>query len=70
MMLAPMAGASDPPFRRAAQAFGCRYSVSEIVAAEPLARARRDVLARAAGQGLSPLVVQLAGREPEWIAAG
>lgn len=69
-MLAPMAGASDPPFRRAAQAFGCRYSVSEIVAAEPLARARRDVLARAAGQGLSPLVVQLAGREPEWIAAG
>lgn len=69
-MLAPMAGASDPPFRRVAQAFGCRYSVSEIVAAEPLARARRDVLARAAGRGLSPLVVQLAGREPAWIAAG
>jgi nifR3 family TIM-barrel protein len=65
-----MAGASDPPFRRAAQSFGCRYSVSEIVAAEPLARARRDVLARAAGQGIAPLVVQLAGREPEWIARG
>jgi len=65
-----MAGASDPPFRRAAQAAGCRYSVSEIVAAEPLARARRDVLRRAAGEGLAPLVIQLAGREPEWLARG
>lgn len=65
-----MAGASDPPFRRAAQAAGCRYSVSEIVAAEPLAKSRRDVLRRAAGEALSPLIIQLAGREPAWLARG
>ena len=71
MLLAPMAGASDPPFRRAAQAAGCRYGVSEIVACEPLARERRDVLRRAAGEGsLGPLVIQLAGREPSWLARG
>lgn len=65
-----MAGASDPPFRRAAQRAGCCYTVSEIVAAEPLANARRDVLRRAAGEGLAPLVIQLAGRDPEWLARG
>lgn len=71
VLLAPMAGASDPPFRRAAQRFGCAYSVSEIVAGELLAQARPDVLRRAAGAGsLTPLVIQLAGREPAWLARG
>lgn len=71
VLLAPMAGASDPPFRRAAQRFGCAYSVSEIVAGELLAQARPDVLRRAAGAGdLSPLVVQLAGRDAVWLERG
>lgn len=66
-----MAGASDPPFRRAAQRFGCAYSVSEIVAGELLARARPDVLRRASGAGsLSPLVIQLAGRDGDWLRRG
>lgn len=71
VLLAPMAGATDPPFRRAAQAAGAGYTVSEIVASEALAGARRDMVRRVAGAGsLSPLVVQLAGRDPAWMGKG
>lgn len=69
--LAPMAGVTDIPFRRQVKAFGGRYCVSEMVASEQLARARLDMVRRAAGAGvISPLVIQLAGREAEWMAEG
>jgi nifR3 family TIM-barrel protein len=69
--LAPMAGVTDIPFRRQVKAFGGRYCVSEMVASDQLARARIDMVRRAAGAGvISPLVIQLAGREPEWMAEG
>lgn len=70
-LLAPMAGVTDVPFRRQAQAFGAAYTVSEMVAGEQLALARADVERRAAGAGvLSPLVIQLAGREAQWMIRG
>jgi nifR3 family TIM-barrel protein len=66
-----MAGVTDIPFRRQVKTFGGSYCVSEMVACEQLARARIDMVRRAAGAGaLSPLVVQLAGREPHWMAEG
>ena len=66
-----MAGATDIPFRRQAKAFGGQYCVSEMVASDQLARARIDMVRRAAGAGvISPLVIQLAGRDPEWMAEG
>lgn len=69
--LAPMAGVTDIPFRRQVKAFGGRYCVSEMVASDQLARARIDMVRRAAGAGvITPLVVQLAGREPAWMAEG
>jgi nifR3 family TIM-barrel protein len=69
--LAPMAGVTDIPFRRQVKAFGGSYCVSEMVACEHLARARLDMVRRAAGAGvISPLVVQLAGREPRWMGEG
>lgn len=69
--LAPMAGVTDIPFRRQVKAFGGSYCVSEMVACEQLARARLDMVRRAAGAGvISPLVIQLAGREPRWMAEG
>ncbi len=69
--LAPMAGVTDIPFRRQVKVFGGRYCVSEMVASDQLARARIDMVRRAAGAGvISPLVVQLAGREPAWMAEG
>lgn len=69
--LAPMAGVTDIPFRRQVKVFGGRYCVSEMVASEQLARDRIDMVRRAAGAGvISPLVVQLAGRESRWMAEG
>ena len=69
--LAPMAGVTDIPFRRQVKAFGGRYCVSEMVASEQLALERIDMVRRAAGAGvISPLVIQLAGREPRWMAEG
>lgn len=69
--LAPMAGVTDIPFRRQVKAFGGRYCVSEMVASEQLARDRIDMVRRAAGAGaISPLVIQLAGREPHWMEEG
>jgi len=44
--------------------------VSEMVASEELARQRPDVLRRAVGEGISPFVIQLAGREARWMAEG
>jgi tRNA-dihydrouridine synthase B len=69
--LAPMAGVTDIPFRRQVKAFGGGYCVSEMVASDQLARARIDMVRRAAGVGvISPLVIQLAGRDAEWMAEG
>ncbi|MGE0212193.1 MAG: tRNA dihydrouridine synthase DusB [Parvibaculaceae bacterium] len=71
VLLAPMSGVSDAPFRTLAHAWGAGLVVSEMVASEELARSRADVLRRAAGAGrVSPLVIQLAGREPHWMAEG
>jgi tRNA-dihydrouridine synthase B len=71
VLLAPMAGTTDYPFRRQAQASGAPYVVSEMVASDQLARSRRDVVRRTAGGGvITPLVIQLAGREAKWMALG
>ncbi len=71
VLLAPMAGTTDFPFRRQAQAFGAPYVVSEMVAGEQLACSRGDVVRRTAGVGVvTPLVIQLAGREARWMSLG
>lgn len=69
--LAPMSGISDLPFRRAAAKLGAGLVVSEMVASEELAKARPDVVRRAAGDSdVFPFVIQLAGRKAEWMAEG
>ena len=71
VVLAPMSGVTDLPMRRAAWAGGAGLVVSEMVASEELARARPDVVLRAAtGEGTGLKVVQLAGREARWMAEG
>lgn len=71
VLLAPMSGISDLPFRQEAQAAGCAYVVSEMVASEELSRARPDVVLRAAmNEGPHLKVMQLAGREARWMAEG
>ena len=69
VLLAPMTGISDLPFRRAASRLGAPYVATEMVACDSFARGRPDVVRRAAvGEGLPMMVVQLVGREACWIA--
>ena len=70
VLLAPMSGATDLAFRKAvAKASGVSV-VSEMVACEELVKARSDVLRRAEGAGLAPFILQLAGRDPQWMREG
>ncbi len=71
VFLAPMSGVTDEPFRVCAHAHGAGLVVSEMVASDALVNARPDMVRRATGAGkVKPFVLQLAGREPEWMARG
>lgn len=71
VLMAPMTGISDLPFRRAASRLGAAYVATEMVACEMFARGRPDVVRRAAvGEGLPLMVVQLVGRDAGWLAKG
>jgi len=71
VLTAPMTGVSDLPFRRIASACGAPYVATEMVACDSFARGRPDVVRRAAvGDGLPLMVIQLVGRDPEWVAKG
>jgi nifR3 family TIM-barrel protein len=71
VLIAPMTGVSDLPFRRAASRLGAAYVATEMVACESFAHGRPDVVRRAAvGDGLPLTVIQLVGREPRWLAKG
>ena len=71
VFLAPMSGVTDEPFRLTAHENGAGLVVSEMVASEELAHARPDMVRRALGaDSLSPFVIQLAGREEQWMAEG
>ena len=69
VLLAPLAGITDLPFRRLVAGFGAGLVVSEMVAsqevvqAKPLARARAEL-----GFDQAATSVQLAGREAYWMA--
>lgn len=73
VLTAPMTGVSDLPFRQSASRLGAPYVATEMVACDSFARGRPDVVRRAAiGEGLGnvPMVIQLVGRTPEWVAKG
>jgi len=71
VLMAPMTGITDLPFRLLASRLGATYVATEMVAAAELARARPDVVRRAAvGDGLPLTVIQLVGRDPEAMAQG
>src|SRR2546426_3384856 len=70
VILAPMSGVTDAPFRRLVARLGAGLVVSEMTASEALAAGRPDARLRAEGQGVGTHVVQLAGREPRWMAEG
>jgi tRNA-dihydrouridine synthase B len=70
VVLAPMSGVSDLPFRRLADAHGAGLVVSEMVASRELAAERRDVKRKAEGAGLERYVIQLVGHDAHWMAEG
>jgi nifR3 family TIM-barrel protein len=71
VLMAPMTGVTDLPFRLLASRLGAAYVATEMVAAAELARARPDVVRRAAvGEGLPLTVIQLVGRDPVAMADG
>lgn len=71
VLVAPLSGLTDLPFRRILQRFKPGLVVSEMVAGEFLAKGHADIVAKAAGGGeIDPLVIQLVGREAKWMAEG
>jgi tRNA-dihydrouridine synthase B len=71
VLLAPMTGVSDLPFRLVASGLGAAYVATEMVACELLAQGRPDVVRRAAvGEGLPLTVIQIVGRDAQWMARG
>ena len=70
VMIAPMSGVSDRPFRDLCHRLGAGLVVSEMVASEELVRERPAELRRAMAGEAKPFVMQLAGREARWMAEG
>jgi hypothetical protein len=69
VILAPMAGITDLPWRRVVAGFGAGLVVSEMVASEEVMRDSPEMRSRAElGFTESHTAVQLVGREPYWMA--
>ena len=66
-ILAPMSGISDLPFRTLAWRYGAGLVVTEMIASRELVCDRRESWSRLRGEGISPHMVQLAGREARWM---
>ena len=69
LLVAPMAGITDRPFRRLARRFGAALAVSEMVSARPELRDSRKSRLRLDHAGEErPVSVQIAGSEPAELA--
>ena len=67
--LAPLAGITDLPFRQLVARFGAGWVVSEMVASQDMVQAKPSVRDRAElGYDQQSTAVQLAGRDPYWMA--
>jgi tRNA-dihydrouridine synthase B len=70
VLLAPMSGVTDAPFRRLTASLGAGLVVSEMTASNDLVNGRLMSLLRCEATGVGPHVVQLAGCEAHWMAEG
>ena len=69
LALAPMVGVTDRFFRQLCRSLGAGYAVSEMLAANPALRDTRKAQLRSDFEGeSSPVAVQIAGSDPEWMA--
>jgi len=68
VVLAPMAGVTNYPFRSLCRRYGAALFISEMITARPLAEGREKTLRLADfGPGESPRSLQLYGTEPVWV---
>jgi tRNA-dihydrouridine synthase B len=69
LILAPMAGISDLPFRSLCKDFGAGFTVSEMVASNPALRDTKKTLLKADHDGEQGLCsVQIVGTDPQHMA--
>jgi tRNA-dihydrouridine synthase B len=69
VILAPMSGVTDMPFRRLVKRWGAGLVVSEMIASKAMIRAARKTLRMASASSEEhPMAVQLAGCEPDVMA--
>ncbi len=69
LVLAPMAGVTDRPFRQLCKNLGAGFAVSEMVTSNSLLWGSKKTLRRANHQGeTEPRSVQIAGADPEMMA--
>ncbi|MEI1247728.1 tRNA dihydrouridine synthase DusB [Rhizobium aouanii] len=68
VVLAPMSGVTDMPFRELAWRFGAGLVVTEMVASRELVNDTAESWSRLSAAGFRPHMVQLAGREAHWMA--
>lgn len=69
LIVAPMAGVTDRPFRTLCKHFGAGHAVSEMMTVDASLYANRKSLHRANFDGeLAPIAAQIAGSEPKTLA--
>jgi tRNA-dihydrouridine synthase B len=69
VILAPMSGVSDMPYRRLAKSFGAGLVISEMIASAAMIHANRKTMKMASNCADEfPMAVQLAGCEPAMMA--
>jgi len=69
LIIAPMAGVTDNPFRKLCKSFGAGHAVSEMIIADTALYARKKSLYRANFDGeIAPISAQIAGAEPDKLA--
>jgi nifR3 family TIM-barrel protein len=70
VLLAPMSGVTDAPFRKQVSELGAGLVISEMTASDALVEGDPYALLRTEAQGVGTHVVQLAGCEPHWMSEG
>ncbi|MGC1779656.1 MAG: tRNA dihydrouridine synthase DusB [Xanthobacteraceae bacterium] len=70
VILAPMSGVTDAPFRSQVHSLGAGLVISEMTACAALAAGKRSAARRIVPQGTGLHVVQIAGCEAQWMAEG
>lgn len=69
LILAPMAGISNSPFRLITREYGCGFAFTEMISASSLIRKIRNTARMLSSpEGDRPLGVQILGRDPEVIS--